>query len=70
MDRTNQEIWDETLRTADLLHQMEQSLEPMEKAIAGIIPVDKSCLPVHYVSDAQILTRLLLSLKDRGVKIS
>ena len=70
MDRTNQEIWEEILRTAELLSQNESSLEPMEEAGLGIIPFDKSCLPIHYVSDAQILTQLILSLKDRGARIS
>jgi hypothetical protein len=70
MDKTNQELWEETLRTAELLKQMEPSTEAMEKAAVGTIPTDKDCLPIQYVADAHVLTHLILSLKDRGVEIN
>jgi len=64
MDKSKQEIWEEILRTAQTLKESEFSLESMEKAICGIIPLDEKCLPVHYVADAQILTNLILRLKE------
>ncbi len=41
----------------------------MEAATAGVLPIDKVKLPVEYVSDAMILTDLVLTLKARGAKI-
>ena len=68
-DKSNEELWEETLRTAQLLKEMEQSLESMEQVIAGTKQPDKDCMPVQFVSDAQVLTQLLLALKDRGARI-
>jgi len=70
MAQTNQEIWAETVRTAELLLETESSVQPMVGAATGTAKLDESCLPVSYVSDAMILTRLVLSLRDRGVRVS
>jgi len=71
MDRTNQEIWDEVLRTAQLLRESECSLRQMERVAAGGSgPLDVSILPIGYVSDAMALTMLLLELKRRGVTVA
>jgi hypothetical protein len=70
MENTNKELWDEVLRTAELLRKLEPSLKSMEEVIAGVRPPAKANLPVDYVSDAQILTQLLLLLKARGAKVA
>jgi hypothetical protein len=70
MEKTNQDIWNEALRTAELLRRIEPTLKPMEEVIMGTRPATKDILPVDYVADAQILTELLLQLKDRKAKVS
>jgi hypothetical protein len=70
MEKTNQDIWNEALGTAELLRRIEPTLKPMEEVIMGIRPATKDILPVDYVADAQILTELLLQLKDRKAKVS
>ena len=70
MEKTNKEIWDEVLRTAELLRQIEPTLKSMEEVIVGMRPAANVSLPIDYVSDAQILTQLLLLLKARGAKIT
>lgn len=70
MSKASQELWEEALRTAELLRRIEPTLEPMEKAIVGRHPLNLDKLPVDYVSDAQILTQLLLELKARGARIA
>ena len=69
MNRSNEEIWNEALRTAELLRIKTETLNAMEEAIFGLRPLTKECFPVSYVSDAQILTQLLLELKARGANI-
>jgi hypothetical protein len=70
MDRTNLDIWNEVLETAELLRQIEPTLKPMEEVFAGVRPATEDTFPVDYVSDAMILTKLLLQLKARGAKVS
>ena len=70
MEKTSKDIWDEALRTAELMRRIEKTLKPMEEAFVGVRPATKDCLPVQYVSDAQILTQLLLQLKARGAQVS
>ena len=70
MNKTNQESWEEIVRTAHLLRVSEPTLKSMEAGAAGVLPPEKVELPVHYVSDAMILTELILSLEARGPKIS
>ena len=70
MEKTNKELWDEVLRTAELLRLEERSLKPMEEVIFGVRPLAKVNLPLDYVADAQILTQLLLLLKARGAKVT
>jgi hypothetical protein len=70
MNKTSQELWEEALRTAELLHRLRPTLESIEAAIAGVLPIDKVKLPVDYVADAEILTELLLALKARGARIA
>jgi hypothetical protein len=69
MNRSNEEIWNETLRTAELLQKTAGTLNAMEEAVSGLRPPTKECFPVSYVSDAQTLTQLLLELKARGAKV-
>ena len=69
MNKTNQELWEEIVRTAQLLRVSEPILESMEAGATGVLPPEKVELPVHYVSDAMILTELILSLKARDLKI-
>ncbi len=71
MNKTNQELWEEVLRTAELLDTLVPTLKPMESVIFDqntLINIDK--LPIDYVSDAQVLTNILLTLKARGAKIT
>jgi hypothetical protein len=70
MEKTNQDIWNEALRTAELLRRIEPTLDRMHEVIMGMRPATKDTLPVDYVADAQILTKLLLQLKARGAKVS
>jgi hypothetical protein len=70
MGKTNQDIWNEALRTAELLRQIEPTLKAMEDVVAGVRPATKDILPVDYIADAQILTGLLLQLKARGANVS
>ena len=72
MDKTNQELWEEALRTAELLDAIRPTLKPMESALFDLSTtlIDKDKLPIDYVSDAQILTSILLKLKARGAKIT
>jgi hypothetical protein len=65
MNKTNPELWAEIVRTANLLRLSEPQLKSMEAVAAGVLPPDKVELPVHYVSDAMILTRLILSFDAR-----
>jgi hypothetical protein len=69
MNRSNEDIWNEALRTAELLRMTTGTLNAMEEAVSGLRPLPKECFPVSYVSDAQILTQLLLELKARGAKV-
>ena len=69
MDKTNQMIWEEVLRTAELLHRLEPTLESMTRVMLGRLPIGKVKLPVEYVADAGVLTKLLLTLKARGATI-
>ena len=71
MNKTNQELWEEALRTAELLDTLVPTLKPMESVIFDqntLINIDK--LPIDYVSDAQVLTNILLTLKACGAKIT
>ena len=71
MEKTNQDIWDEVLRTAQTLRlQEEQTMASGDRATAGLTSPDEIAWPVDYVADAQILTRLVLSLKARGARVS
>jgi hypothetical protein len=69
MNRSNEDIWNEALRTAELLRMTTGTLNAMEEAVSGLRPLTKECFPVSYVSDALILTQLLLELKARGAKV-
>jgi hypothetical protein len=73
MEQTDQELWEEAMRTAELLRRTEPDsvdlLDLVEKAKEGK-SISEEDLPIDYISDAQILTNLLLRLKDRGVEIA
>ncbi|MBK9595710.1 MAG: hypothetical protein IPO57_10250 [Rhodocyclales bacterium] len=71
LNKTNQELWEEAIRTAELLDTLVPSLEPIMSAMFRRVPaVDMDKLPIDYVSDAQILTNILLNLKARGAKVA
>jgi len=69
MAETNDDIWAEVIRTAELLRSLEATLHPMEEAAIGLRTIDSTLLPVDYVSDAMALTQLILILKKRDAKI-
>ena len=69
MNRSNEEIWNEALRTAELLRIKTETLNAIEEAVFGLRPLTNECFPVSYVSDAKILTQLLIELNARGAKV-
>jgi len=44
------------------------AVDKFSAAAAEIIPLDHSCLPVDYVSDAVILVDLVETLAERGAR--
>jgi hypothetical protein len=70
MKKTNQELWEEVLRTADTLSEIEDhQVGSLERKVASEESISEDDIPVDYIADTQILTRLLLRLKDRGADV-
>lgn len=70
-EKTNQELWEEVLRTAETLRKIESGqVEPLEKKMVMGENITKEDIPTDYISDAQILTSLLLELKERSIEIA
>lgn len=71
-EKTDQELWEEVLRTADLLRRNESgmmdSMTSLMEQASEEDSISEDDLPTDYVSDAQILTKLLSVLEERGAK--
>ena len=66
MERSNQEIWEEIVRTAALIRGYEPTLSKLEKKLLfGELSEDAAVLP-QLASDAQILAGLIEQLQRRG----
>jgi len=70
MNKTNKDIWEETVRTAHLLRSMESGLKSAEYKLAENGASKNLDFPVEYISDAMILTELILSLDARDAKMN
>ena len=70
VEQTNQQIWDEILRLMHAMKGQKAELDKFDMAVARVIPLDESCLPIHYVSDAIILVDLVERLETRGARPS
>ncbi len=68
VEQTNQQLWDEIIRLVRVMKSQSKSLERFDMAVARVIPLDESCLPIHYVSDAIILVDLVERLETRGAR--
>lgn len=70
-ERTDQELWEEVVRTAKTLKKIEShQVEPLEKKMALDDTISKEDIPTGLIADAQILIRLLLELEDRGAEVA
>jgi hypothetical protein len=70
MNKTNKEIWEEIVRTAHLLRSMEPELKCAEYQLVENGASKNLDFPVEYISDALILTELILSLDACDAKIN
>lgn len=73
MEQTDRELWEEAMRTAELLRRTEpdsMDLQDLVEKAKEQGSISEEDLPIDYISDAQILTNLLLRLKDRGVELT
>ena len=68
VEQTNQQIWDEILRLVHTMKGQKAALDTFNMAVARVIPLDESCLPINYVSDAIILVDLVGRLETRGAR--
>jgi hypothetical protein len=68
VERSNQEIWEEITRTAQLIRGYGESLRGLEQRIlVGELAAEDSRVLVELASDAEILAGLIEQLQRRGV---